>query len=149
LLAAVRAILPSGHRDPNLVDEIAAHVWYALIENDGSLLDRFDPARGVRLITFLALIAKDHISRHFRSEFRRRSRESLVGGDGADSFDPDQNLDLSEFLSMLTPGERQFAVDHLLGESNSTDPPNSRSPASIWQFTRRIRKKLTGYLGPR
>ena len=48
LCTAIRIMLGRPHGDPNLVDEIASRVWYALVANDGKLLGRYSPdlARG-------------------------------------------------------------------------------------------------------
>ena len=51
LLAAIRAIIANRTVDPNLVDELAARVWYAVVRDEGRLLDRFDPGRGCTLTT--------------------------------------------------------------------------------------------------
>jgi DNA-directed RNA polymerase specialized sigma24 family protein len=64
--------------DPNLVDEIAARVWYSAISADGRLLDRFDAAQNCRLSTFLSAIARGQAVAIFRSEKRRRNREAVV-----------------------------------------------------------------------
>lgn len=117
LLASIRALLGSGRVDPNLVDEIAARVWYAVVADDGALLERFDPGRGARLITFLRSIARDECGRYQRSEHRRRRRElaaclhrpaSLVAGQ------PAGEADLADFFGTLTPAEQSFAAEHLL-----------------------------------
>lgn len=57
LCTAIRSKLRQGITDPNLVDEMAARVWYAVVKNDGELLSRYDPERGGRVITFLRAIA--------------------------------------------------------------------------------------------
>ena len=40
LCTAIRDILPRKYSssDPNLVDEIAARIWYTLVKNDGEIL---------------------------------------------------------------------------------------------------------------
>lgn len=43
LCTAIRIMLGRPHGDPNLVDEIASRVWYALVANDGKLLGRYSP----------------------------------------------------------------------------------------------------------
>ena len=48
LCTSIKAILGGPQSDPELVDEIAAMVWYALVAKDGALLGRFElgAARG-------------------------------------------------------------------------------------------------------
>ncbi len=149
LLAAIESMLRLANRDPTLVDEISARVWYALVENDGDLLERFDPDRGVRLITFMRALAKDEISRHFRAERRRRDRESSAIHHRTQHSAAEARAQFSEFLSTLTPHERQFTSEYLLSPPPGEDDPlqEPHSPANIWQLTRRIHRKLLGYLG--
>jgi hypothetical protein len=154
LCGAIRAKLRRGITDPNLVDELAARVWYAVVKNDGELLARYDPERGGRVITFLRAIARDEIARHFRSEHRRMEREvaSLrersknplkeVGVPIAASF--------NEFVQTLTPHEQNFCESYLMSEAGDAELSlkNSHySPANIWQLTHRIYKKMLAFLG--
>ena len=43
LCTAIRIILGRSHGDANLVDEIAARVWYALVADDGALWSGIRP----------------------------------------------------------------------------------------------------------
>jgi hypothetical protein len=56
---------------------------------------------------------------------------------------------LSEFLTSLTPHERDFCRDylHISTDNDKTVLVNCYSSANIWQLTRRIYKKLQIYLG--
>src|SRR5207245_1541003 len=49
LLVSIRRYLNRAGQDSNLVEEIAARVWYALIKNGFQLLAKFDVSRGCRL----------------------------------------------------------------------------------------------------
>ncbi|RIK80371.1 MAG: hypothetical protein DCC68_11100 [Planctomycetota bacterium] len=167
LLAAIRAIIGSRRLDPNLVDELAARVWYAVVRDDAKLLDRFDPGRGCSLTTYLALLAKDEASRLFRSEKRRRKRETAVAT--SDKKLPAKSapatgatqITLAEFAATLTPAERTFyeeivvsdspAETSVNGESSTPKPspnghPNGRSQANEWQLNHRVRRKLERFL---
>jgi len=115
LLSYIHSVLKRN--DPDLADELAARVWYALVDHDGELLTRYDPQRGTRLITFIRAIAKDRICRYFRSEKRRRTRETLaLAQSGREYTSPEMYADaaLSEFLETLTPREREYADEYLL-----------------------------------
>ena len=68
LLSLIRAILSGGNTDLSLADEIAARVWYALVENDGKLLLKYDPKRGASLMTFMRVLCSRYV--HFRALFR-------------------------------------------------------------------------------
>ena len=97
--------------DENLVEEIAARVWFALVANEGELLNRFDPARGCRLSTYLATIAKSRAMSLFRAERHRRSREKkasrseLVSGAPLHGW---TGSELQEIVQRLTPREKSI-----------------------------------------
>ncbi|MCE5268547.1 MAG: hypothetical protein LLG00_11745 [Planctomycetaceae bacterium] len=135
--------------DANLVDEIAARVWYRLVDKDGELLSRYSPARGARLITFMRALAKDEMCRHFRSAARRRSRESVaVQSRGRQEENEPQSLgsDLKLFLSTLTPQEHVFCREVLLGEPTTGPSDSARSKTNVWQLTHRVYEKLRRFL---
>jgi DNA-directed RNA polymerase specialized sigma24 family protein len=153
LLASVRSLLGQAHDDPNLVDEIAARVWYALVADDGELLARYDPKRGARIVTFMRAIAKDEICRFFRTERRRRHREQIALRDKPAHHSDEQaqsEAALAEFWETLSPREMGFAADHLLatagdrGENVSTSS-TEYSDANIWQLTHRIYSKFVKF----
>ena len=170
LCAAIKSLM-SGHRsDPNVVDEIAARVWYALVKDDGQLLERFDPGRDLRLGAFLRGLARIEIMQYFRAEHRRNAREAEAGRrprqEGPVSH-YQLSVMLTEFTATLTPGEQQFLEEYLLThspeqedsqqdesacESSSEQPcdPTSAdrpelSAANIWQRRHRIRSKLRAF----
>jgi hypothetical protein len=148
LLVSIRIMLGGQSKDVNVVDEIAARVWYALVAKDGERLTRYDPKRGARLVTFLRALAKDEMARHFRGEIRRRKREVVAlrgrrkhhrhhAGPPADS--------LAEFLPTLTPREQVFCNDYLLAEP-SVAAEQPYTSANVWQLTHRIYQKLLRFL---
>jgi len=147
LLALVKGLLCSA--DAELVDEIAARVWYALVANDGALLLRFDPTRGTRLVTFLRAIARDEATRHFRTEVRRKERETVAARQKSADMESEAvpHFLMEEFLTTLSPGDRSFCLEHVLAPAPQDGVlPASRRPA-VWQQTRRLYKKLQAFLG--
>ena len=147
LLVSIRFMLGVQGKDANLVDEIAARVWYALVAKDGELLARYNPARGAKLVTFMRALARDELAKHFRGELRRRKREITAFHDRPR---PENDLDLSldslpEFLATLTPRERGFCNDYLLAEPSGA-AAQTHSSANIWQLTHRIHQKLLRFL---
>ena len=151
LLASVKALLGSWGGDADLVEEIAAQVWYALVANDGELLARYNPRHGGGLTTYMGAIAKRVISRHMRSERRRLDRESKAsrGKPPHHAADLDQvGNSVDDFLGTLGPGERQFCNDYLLNSHGDGEGgQNGRlSRAGFWQRTRRIYRRLLGFL---
>jgi DNA-directed RNA polymerase specialized sigma24 family protein len=161
LMTAIRSMLRGRAVDANLVDELAARVWYAVVREQGELLRRFDPARGCRLTTYLATIAKDEAGRLFRSERRRRRREaascdSPSAADETASKAGHTSVTMAEFEATLTPSEKKFyneivAEPLLLSQSCPSVEPNgaaaaARSQANLWQLSHRVRRKLERFL---
>ena len=147
LLALIKGMLRSA--DTNLIDEIAARVWYALVANDGALLTRFDPTRGNRLITFMRAIARDEAKRYFRTEVRRREREAVATRQKyveSDSEAPIPHFLVEEFLTTLSPTDRSFCLQHVLATPVKDGTIPISRPAG-WQQTRRLYKKLLAFLG--
>lgn len=147
LVASVRAFLGPAGRDPYLVDEISARVWYALVRDDFWLLSRFDVRRGCRFSTFLSLIAKAQARLLLRSERRRRSRERAVAKFEIEEPNSGGLYSLSgeEFIATLSPAERTFLVDVLVA-STETDMPDRYSRQNLWQLRHRVREKLIKFL---
>jgi len=152
LTASVKMLLSGRSDDANLVDEITARVWYALVADDGKLLTRYDPRRGARLVTFMRAIAQDILRRHVRSERRRLKWETKATRDrpkhhAADVDRVDNSL--NEFLGSLGTDDRQFCEEHLLNpvaQSNG-DQDGVLSRASFWHKTRRIYKRFLRFFG--
>lgn len=149
LLRSLSSML-AGAISGELAEELASRVWYTLAENDGAVLDRYDPHRGARFVTFLRLIARDELKRHFRSEGRRRQREITVGMarqriDGAESS---LWAGIDGFVEELTPAERKFFNEVLLPTDGTGEESEERySKTNRWQLRHRIREKLQLHLG--
>ena len=142
LLAIRRQLGPQRNRNFELADEIAARVWYAIVDNDAALLDRFDPSYGCRLTTYLAAIARDVMSRHFRSEVRRHRREAVALDGRQTASQPELPVvSLKELRETLTPAEKRF-YDNVLTGSNGAAAEGGYSKTNAWQLTSRIRAKL-------
>jgi hypothetical protein len=150
LCASIKSLIGPGYCDPNLIDEIAARVWYALVKNDGRLLDRFDPNMNLRLGAFFRGLARIEIMQYFRAERRRHVREAQAGRKTVDNSSlSDWQLDamLDEFTTTLTLGEQRFLEEYLLSmdqKEAEADSP-ALSDANIWQRRHRIRSKLRAF----
>lgn len=150
LLVAIECMLGHPQRDPELVDELAARVWYALIDKDGELLAKFDIRRKARLGTFVKAVAREKVHRYIREERRRNRRE--VEMCRTRSYlrvtPPDEShATLSDFRETLTSGEKHF-LDNRLSEEPATgadEPPDDESSPRIWQLTSRLRRKLLAF----
>jgi DNA-directed RNA polymerase specialized sigma24 family protein len=151
MLRAIRALLGRNATRHDVVDEIAARVWFAVIDHDGRLLRRFDGERGYRLSTFLSGLAKNEISRHYRTERRRNVRETQVclsqSGSTSDAHVNSVTgltTAVSDFLATLTPRERQYCLEVLLANGEQID--DVYSDANRWQLNHRVRSKLSLFL---
>lgn len=151
LILAIRVLLGRNASRFDLVDDIAAKVWYMAIDHEGALLDQFDAQRGCRLSTYLAGIARHEIASHFRSERRRALREmdacrqrSSVSNDSHLQTPIGIGIALREFLSTLSPRENEFCSSHLLATPDESDV--TYSAANRWQLQRRVRVKLWAFL---
>ena len=146
LCTAIRGMLGPSGSDFSCVDEIAARVWYALVRNDGELLDRFDPTRQVRLAAFLRGLARIEIMQYYRAEHRRRTQEAASGREGgAPVSDWQIAAMIEDFATTLTAGEQEFLEEHLLGRSDGKEA--NLSQANVWQRCHRIRTKLKEFFG--
>ena len=151
LLVSIEIMLGPKGRDPDLVDELAARVWYALVANDEELLTRYEPQREARVISFIRSLAKDTVSRYFRSERRRRKRERVAA-----RREPQHRVSahkrpvdsLGTFLDTLTGRQRAFCDDHLLAPpadgGESVQQPTSAENAR--KLSHRIRKRLLRFI---
>jgi hypothetical protein len=149
LVASIKAHWRSSRPDASLVEEIAARVWYLLVQNNFELLDRFDVQRGCRLTTFLSMLAKTQSRILFRSERRRKAREraayrpDLVAS--LEAVPCDGNLSEQEFVGTLTPAERAFYEQVLVMPSSPSADSGYDAP-EISQLRHRIKKKLNHFL---
>ena len=110
---------PAGS-DFSRVDEIAARVWYALVRNDGELLGQFDRKRETRLGGFLHGLARIEVLQYFRTEYRRRARETACcsrANGGSAVSDWQVAAMIEDFATTLSATEQEFLEEHLLGQS--------------------------------
>lgn len=149
LLATIRSFLGRAGQDRNLVEEIAARVWYAVVKDDFALLGRFDVRRGCRLTTFLSVLAKSETRMLFRSERRRKSREQLVSRSELEGSGtrPGALISDEEFVATLSPAERTFYVDVLVAPAERRQlAEQGYSSENMWQLNYRVRKKLERFI---
>jgi len=156
LWVSIRLLMGPGSVDPNLVDEIAARVWFSLAADGGRLLGQYCPERG-RFTTYLATIARNEFRTYFRSERRSRNRERIASRrEQSEGEFTRTSLDHSiiEFVKKLTPAEQGFCLEVLLssdsGETNGNGSGGNGkatySPSNTWQLRHRIHRKLERYL---
>ena len=149
LLVAIRVFLGRFSAGDDLAEEIAARVWFNLVEHDGALLDRFDSGRGCRLTTFLAALAKRGVLRYLRSERRRQVRETASLPRSRQRSQPppgeaEFELSLAEFLATLSSREREFCEGYLLAGDESAE--TEFSATNRWQLRHRVKLKLSRFL---
>jgi DNA-directed RNA polymerase specialized sigma24 family protein len=149
LLQAVQTALAERGSDRELIEEIAARVWYSLTNDEGRTLARFDAGRRRRLASYLFAIARNAVYHYFREERRRQGRERAAYGSGECRLNgrdaASGNLLLEEFESQLSPRELQFLRLQLLGPDES--PVDGKlSPSNMWQLNHRIRSKFAQFI---
>ncbi|HEY4309130.1 MAG TPA: hypothetical protein VGN12_06725 [Pirellulales bacterium] len=151
LLLSIRVLLGASGAQRDLVDEIGAKVWFAVVDRDGQRLGHFDGERGCRLSTFLAGLARNEIARYFRAERQRNLRETQfcrnsekVMSDCQWHSETGMSTAVTEFLATLTPRERDYCQEHLLGAGRPS--PIDYSDANRWQLNHRVRLKLWAFL---
>ena len=147
LIMVTKLLLRSDSSDPNLVDEIAGRVWYAIVTDPVRRLASFDPSRGFSLTTFLAGLARNEIRDYFRSERCRSVREktaSRAERNPVRNSNRQMSLLIDEFLDLLTPREKLFLQCHLLTSPNDQSPVFTKT--NTWQLRHRIRRKLSAFL---
>lgn len=155
LLGDIHRLLGQARPNLELVDELAARVWYALIDNDGRLLARYDPRRMARLGTFLRAVAHDQVRRHFRAERRRREHEceAMQQRAGPASGRSDHaTLMLDEFRATLTPNQREYLdeclrASDLDGDDEPAGNESAGNAARLWKVASRVRRRLRAFLG--
>ncbi len=148
LLRAIRQMLGKSAADFNLVDEIAARVWYAVVRNNGELLSRFDASRGCRLTTFLAILARSEARQYFRGERRRKAREETASQWGPTHQRDDFSMmfDTEDgFVSTLTPAELEYYKTVLMA-AEDTQAESQYTRENAWQLRHRVRTKLRRFL---
>jgi DNA-directed RNA polymerase specialized sigma24 family protein len=147
LLLTVRSMLHPNGNNLNVADEIAARVWFSLVESNGRLLVRFDAHRGCRLKTFIAALARHELLEYWRSERRLRNRE-LQAVRCRPKAQPAEvnhfNMVWDEFLTTLSSREREFLEQVLLVPTRDSGS-DALSQANIWQLRSRVRSKLKTY----
>jgi DNA-directed RNA polymerase specialized sigma24 family protein len=148
VLKQIRYTLGDQSRDVNLVEEIAARVWYALLVDDGYLLRRYESEKGNSLGSYLSAIARFEVLRHQRSEYRRRRREHQTQIMRSQQSDEqllgELKADLKDFLPRLTRREHEYFHHVLLGNNGAE---LELSDTNSWQLRHRIRRKLLAFLG--
>jgi hypothetical protein len=94
-------------------------------------------------------LAKDVICRNARNEVRRRGRELVAVQSRRQPVEVDLAVlgsDLRVFLETLTPQERKFCREVLLGLSDNAEDA-LRTKTNVWQLTHRVYQKLLRFLG--
>ncbi len=150
LMMAVRKHLGSRAGDQQLVEEIAAQVWYLLIQHDGELLDRFSTDRDRRLSSYLGGLAQNQVRTYDRGEQRRHAREAEATRShraGETIHESRNPLEMQDFLSTLTDWERQYVAWCMLppGEKGTARGPFSVTENSDRQLRHRLKTKLKAF----
>lgn len=146
LAEVIRRQLGRRSAQEEIVQEVAARYWYALVI-DRRRLERYDPGRGARLSTYLAHQARLETLCYLRAERRRRNRERRGPRRAKAYADAMLGVAVQDFIRDLTPREREFLEGDLLGQHVAGGAELTR--ANRWQLRHRVREKLRAFLGMR
>jgi hypothetical protein len=153
LLKITELLGPGARKDRDTAEEIAGRVWLALVVRDSYRLRIYDPRRG-SFNTYLRALVRQVIQQEYRRHGprsrggRHRPREvRLAGAGGRDATILPTPLAalLGEFEATLTPRERQFLREHLLGPS-AGDACFRVSSAYRRKLRQRVTAKLLAFL---
>lgn len=132
-------------RNEELVDEIAASVWYRLVCDGCKLLASYDAAKRVRLASYLGAISKNAVRDYLRSERRRRHRQAThVVYYQSRTKPPLSSVEFDEFIEGLPNLEQRFlkwTIDPTASVECFTGTRNYD-----YQLRHRLRKKLHSFL---
>ncbi len=142
------ALGPKGN-DPDIVEEIVARVWSALVGDGARLLGAYAPDRSVPLDRYLAGIARCYVRRHVRAETQRRRHDRQCAVRMRVQLRPavpglDWGVLLNDFGATLNPSELDFLESYLLSPSKGGN--GGLSAANIRQRRHRLRIKLNQFL---
>lgn len=152
LLKTIGTLFGSNCGDLQLIDEMAARVWFALVRGEARLLARYDPQRHCRLESFLFGLARIEVLRYLRDERRRKIHEFARGHRHLvenSVTHADFSTVIHEFAATLSPAEKEFFEESLIAplqEQQSLRPKPPLSQTNVWQRRHRIRAKLHEYL---
>lgn len=151
LLETIKFLQGGEANDAHLVEEIAARVWFELLRDRARLLARYEPDRDSTLNAFLMGLARIEMMRHRRAERRRRLHERTAGHKSEEQQAPSDwqvRSIIEEFMSTLTPREKEFMDDYLTSRVPSEESGNGDafSTSNAWQQRHRIRTKLQAFL---
>ncbi len=149
MLASIRSTLGRRAADRSLIEEIAARVWYSLVNGKFRLLERYRAdVSSNGLASYVAGIARVEGLRYLRSEHVRRQREADAEAGRrrrAEDGDAMLSLDMDKFLATLSPRERYFYENFLAALPQDVDK-NDLTQSNRWQLGHRVRRKLTDFL---
>ncbi len=148
----VRFFLGRHKHDDNVVEELVARVWHAVVDHDARVLRRYDPDLSSSVGRYFAGVACRVVRSHLRVEHLRRTRTVPCGcRAGVECWDSglEVGLLLNEFAAMLNAKEAAFLEEYLLAP-----PPlvkingdnGQLSAANVRQRRRRLRVKLEKFL---
>jgi len=152
LMMAVRKHLGSRAGDQQLVEEIAAQVWYLLIQHDGELLNRFSTERDRRLSSYLGGLAQNQVRTYDRGEQRRHAREAEATRShraGETIHESRNPLEMQDFLSTLSDREKKYVAWCMRppAAEPAEQEPFSANENSDRQLRHRLKNKMGTFFG--
>lgn len=147
LLDSIRSQLAGKADNADLVEEIAARVWYSLVWRDYQRLRAYEKGRA-GFKTYLAALARQQIQLYYRERQRQSRREvPLANSDHncGGCADWPSTATQEEFIATLSPREKQYFEQHLLGNIGAAEF-TFLSSANRWKLRQRVFDKLKAFL---
>lgn len=141
------------------VEDLAGEAWMQLLRDDLRRLRRFDPARGCRLSTFIALIATNHtIDQIRRQRMELESLESITAEHSAlcvaqqawCPIETRQHAALAQAaVDKLSASDRAFVAEVYCDERDPADMAREQGVTTTTIYTRKtkVRDKLRRLVG--
>lgn len=147
LLNSIHKKLGGKANNADLVEEIAARVWFSLVWRDYQRLRVYEKRRA-GFKTYLASLARQQIQLYYRERQRQSKREvPLSGSDHRcrdDAIWPPAAAQ-EEFIAILSHREKQYFEQHLLANAAEAES-TFLSSANRWKLRQRILAKLKAFL---
>lgn len=147
LLGSIHKQLGAKASNADLAEEIAARVWYSLVCRDYQRLRAYERGRA-GFKTYLTALARQQVQLYYRERQRQCRREVPLADSDHDRrgcADWPAAATQEEFIATLSPREKQYFEQHLLGNATATESV-PLSSANRWKLRQRVFDKLKVFL---
>ena len=150
LIRSIQKLLHKKRLPMYWKEDIFQNVWLTLSKDDYQRLGRYTPRRG-HLNTFLKAVAKEEIEIRRRAEgywIDHKVPLQLIEPQDPGADDARAQAELAEFFESLTPQEKRYWHENVMGEPRDPSTPPI-SAGNERQLKHCMRRKWDTYLGDR